>query len=116
MTNHPRFDITEISVCTVCIHLLANGEYNDGTDTAEVVSAGMERIWGADLRHMVPGGSHESCEPSCDGSGDCFADDLGFSWSSCDGCGDTDGGDRHRATVMIPNPKWMSEPEWSNNV
>lgn len=80
-----RYETTELNVCEVCIHLLANGEYNDGENTAEQCSEGQLRIWGDDVRHLVPGG-----------------DGLGFSWSSCDGCGDTDGGDRFRAFVMVP--------------
>lgn len=87
-----RFDMTELAVCTVCIHLLANGEFNDGTDAAEKCSEGMARIWGDDARHLVPGG----------GGDDEDSGDLGFSWSSCDGCGDTLGGDRHQAWAMIP--------------
>ena len=81
----PTFDITDLSVCTVCIHLLANGEYNDGTDAAETCSAGQLATWGDDLMHMVPGD-----------------EDLGFCQSSCDGCGDSDHGDRFRAHLLIP--------------
>lgn len=80
-----QYDTTELAVCTVCICLLANGEYDDGTDAAETAEAGVARIWGEDAKHLTYGG-----------------DDLGFSWSSCDGCGDTHGGDRFRASAMIP--------------
>jgi hypothetical protein len=83
-----RFDQTELSVCMVCIHLLANGEYNDGTDAAEVAGKGMDRIWGKDARHLVPGG-----------------DELGYSTSSCDGCGDWHHGDRFTATALIPRKR-----------
>ncbi len=86
--NKVKFDTTELDVCMVCLHLLANGEYNDGEDTAEVCAAGQEKIWGEDLRYMTLGG-----------------EELGFSWSSCDGCGDTHGGDRYRASMMIPVTK-----------
>jgi len=79
------FDITELSVCVVCIHLLANGEYDDGTDAAEVASAGQLAKWGDDVQHLVAGG-----------------DDLGFMKSDCDGCGDHHHGDRFRAYLMIP--------------
>lgn len=81
------FDITELSVCTVCIHLLANGEYDDGTDAAEIAAAGMQRIWGADTVHLVPG-------VGC----------LGHCSSDCDGCGDTLAGDRFEAAALIPVP------------
>jgi hypothetical protein len=79
-------DHLELSVCVVCLHLLANGEFNDGTNTAEVVATGMERQWGATARHLIADG-----------------EDLGFSTSSCDGCGDTDHGDRYRAIALIPD-------------
>jgi hypothetical protein len=81
-----NFDTTEIDVCIVCICLIANGEYNDGTDAAERCAAGQAAIWGADVRHLIPGGGRE------DDDGE-----RGFSWSACEGCGDTDGGDRHQA-------------------
>lgn len=80
-----QFNQTELRVCTVCICLMANGEYNDGTDAAEVATAGMKRIWGKDVRHLVPGG-----------------EDLGFHTTSCDSCGQTDHGDRYAATALIP--------------
>lgn len=52
----PKFDETELAVCVVCIHLLANGEYDDGTDAAERAGEGMASIWGDDARHLVAGG------------------------------------------------------------
>lgn len=80
-----RFDQVELSVCQVCLHLLANGEYNDGTNAAETAVTGMYRIWGFNVRHLVADG-----------------EDLGFSTSSCDGCGDTHHGDRYRAVALLP--------------
>lgn len=80
-----NFDVRELSVCTVCIHLLANGEYNDGTDVAESAADRMSRIWGDDGRHLVPGG-----------------DELGFCITECDTCGDSDHGDRFTASALIP--------------
>jgi len=80
-----RYDTTEIAVCTVCICLLANGEYVDGTDAAERAGEGMARIWGDDGKYLSPG-----------------SEDLGYGMSSCGGCGETDHGDRHQAFAMIP--------------
>lgn len=80
-----RYDTTELSVCTVCNHLLSNGEYNNGTDDAERAGEGMARIWGDDARYLTPGG-----------------EDLDYCTSDCDGCGDSDHGDRFRAYAMIP--------------
>jgi hypothetical protein len=80
-------DHLELSVCTVCLHLLANGEFNDGTDAAELAATGMEPLWGTTARHLVADGT-----------------ELGFSTWSCDTCGDTDHGDRYRAIALIPHP------------
>lgn len=83
-----NFEINKIEVCTVCICLIANGEYDDGTDAAEVCWRGMREMWGDDMRHMSPGSSEDG-EP-------------GFSTQSCEGCGDWHHGDRHAAYVLIP--------------
>lgn len=84
-TAPARFDTYELEICTVCAHLIANGEYNDGTDAAEVSAAGIEATWGADAIHLsVTGG-----EPL-------------FSTSPCDGCGNSDNGDRIKAVALIP--------------
>lgn len=84
--TYTRFEMTELSVCVVCIHLLANGEYNDGEDTAMVTAGAMRYIWGQDLIHISPGGE--------------WGDENGFCTSSCDGCGDEHHGDRFAATLL----------------
>jgi hypothetical protein len=81
----PKFDETDLDVCEICIHLLMNGEYNDGTDRAERASDGMVTKWGDDARHITPVGT-----------------ELGHFMSECDGCGNPDHGDRWRAVLMIP--------------
>ncbi|WAL67128.1 hypothetical protein ORV05_04890 [Amycolatopsis cynarae] len=93
-----EFDITELSVCTVCIHLIANGEFDDGTDAAEKCAEGQAKIWGENAIHLVAGGHVEDC----DGSEPCGCTEPWFSWSSCDGCGETLGGDRFHAAALIP--------------
>lgn len=80
-----EFDTTELSVCQVCIHIMANGEFNDGTDAAEVCTAGWARVWGDDAKYLTPG-----------------SEDLGFRTTSCDGCGDDYHGDRYQAWMMKP--------------
>jgi hypothetical protein len=90
MTTQPdaasdRFDRIELAVCVVCLHLLANGEFNDGTDAAEIAGSGMARIWGDNARHLVADG-----------------EELGFSTLPCDSCDDTHHGDRYRAIALIP--------------
>lgn len=82
MTREEPF---ELAVCEVCIHLLANGEFDDGTDAAEVAGKGMERSWGPMARHLVPG-----------------SEDLGHSRHSCQGCGSIEEGERFRAFAIIP--------------
>jgi hypothetical protein len=84
-TGRDRYERTDLEVCVVCLHLLANGEFNDGTDSAEIAAAGMHRIWGDDTRHLIADGA-----------------ELGFSTSACESCGDTDHGDRYRAVALIP--------------
>ena len=74
----------DLDVCTVCIHLIANGEYDDGTDAAEKCSAGQVAKWGDLAVHMVLGDT----------------EDTWFSMRDCEGCGDTDGGDRFHAHII----------------
>lgn len=78
-------DVTDLSVCSDCIQIMANGEINDGTDRGEQCADGMVRVWGDDARHLVPGD-----------------EELGFSHSDCEGCGSPLGGDRHRAHLVKP--------------
>ena len=85
-----RYETTVIEVCTVCLCLMANGEYNDGTDAADACLRGMRELWGDDVRHMIAGCSDDG-EP-------------GYSTQSCEGCGDWQHGDRHIAYVMVPLP------------
>lgn len=73
----------DLSICTICLHLIANGEYNDGTDIAELTSDRMVAKWG-DLTMCLTLGGEE----------------LGFSTRECDGCGNTDHGDRFTACII----------------
>jgi hypothetical protein len=82
-----KYDVTDLEVCVVCINLLCIGEYDDGTDAAEVAREGMSRIWGDDA-YLVPGG-----------------EDLGFSALPCDTCGDDHHGERYSAAVLSPSPR-----------
>jgi hypothetical protein len=53
------FNVTEIKVCTVCIMLMCNGEYNDGTDAAEKCAERQDLVWGGNQRYFVPGSTCE---------------------------------------------------------
>lgn len=81
-----RYDKIELSVCVSCLEVLANGVE---TTEHEQVARDMHEKWGGDERHIVP-----ACTDECEG---------GFSWTSCDGCGSTLGGDRHPAVALIPD-------------
>ncbi len=80
-----RFNIITIDVCEVCLHLTANGEYNDGTDAARDCARGQRELWGDNAQHFT-----------------CSGEELGFSQSDCEGCGNEYHGDRYRLHVMIP--------------
>ncbi|GGM45325.1 hypothetical protein GCM10012275_15460 [Longimycelium tulufanense] len=71
-------EFIELMVCEVCIHLLANGEYVDGTDAADKAGQGMAKRWQG--YHLIPG-----------------SDDFGYCMSSCEGCGSSEHGNRFRA-------------------
>ena len=75
---------TEIQVCVDCLTVTANGELLDGGpgSVAEHVRR-MTALWGDDVE-IVPGSDDEGS----------------FSWSSCDGCGSTLGGDRYTAYAI----------------
>lgn len=99
-----RFKIIPISCCVVCVHLTANGEYNDGEDTAERCLKGQAAVWSGNERYFVVGSDcEEGCTKHEDGEHEEF--ELGFSWMWCDGCEDTNGGDRYQMYVMIPLPE-----------
>lgn len=75
LVTTPRIEPTELSVCADCVYVLANGAENEEQEAAADAIAG--RYTAGEL---VPGG-----------------DDLGFSWSQCEGCLSTLGGDRFTA-------------------
>lgn len=75
-----------LEVCGNCAQIIANGEINDGTDAGERTAAAQVGIWGKDAIGLVL---------------DYDADfEPYFSYSSCDGCGSTLGGDRWPAAVL----------------
>lgn len=92
--------IDHIKVCVVCAHLTWNGEYNDGTDGAEKCSEGQQKIWGDRASQFTPAGCYEDCYYADDDDHECESFEQGFSWSDCEGCGDTDGGDRFLIAVF----------------
>lgn len=89
-----------IKVCVVCLHLTANGEYNDGTDAAEKCAEGQQKIWGNRASQFCIAGCSEGCPYENDKDHECEEMEQGFSWSDCEGCGETDGGDRFLLAVF----------------
>ncbi|GGU45784.1 hypothetical protein [Lentzea flava] len=83
------FDVIEFEVCSVCLYLVAYGEYNDGENTAEEKWKAWEESGNADfVQYMSPACN---CEEECGG----------FTHSSCDLCGVT-GFEPHKAVALIP--------------
>lgn len=83
-------DCGEIAICETCAYFNEYGESPadtaDGPTPLSLISFGYE---------VTPGGNHHE---GCTDNGDCECDNLGFSWQSCDACGDLDG-DRFRFTL-----------------
>lgn len=79
-------DADNLEFCTDCVMLIANGEVfnSEGRDIAQEVSDRQVAIWGEGINGVL--GLVLACPEDCDGW---------FSWSQCDGCGSTLGGDRH---------------------
>jgi hypothetical protein len=76
---------TGVAVCQDCAMMLANGELGQGDDTADRIHA--ERI----AKRWSVGELVLDCGEDCEGW---------FSWTECDGCGSTLGGDRHPAAYI----------------
>lgn len=83
----------DLDLCVVCTHLVANGEYVDGTDAADECSRAQVEKWGRLAVHMV----------LTDGEDE-------YSTLACDGCGDTDHGYRHKACIIATGFEACLEP------
>ena len=103
----------DLNICTDCLMMLANGDVGDRGDIGELTEyqqdaddahlynlPGDDQEHNANSRHAAlmeyhwPGADGWELYPSC--PEDC---EGGFSWSSCNGCGSTLGGDRHPAVA-----------------
>lgn len=91
---------TYFKACDVCMYLTANGEYNDGTDAAEKCAEGQVRIWGDNARWFMLAGCNPDSHISIDEDHECMDFEQGFSWSACEGCGESLGGDRYLLAVF----------------
>lgn len=84
VTHPDRWSVVKIDLCSQCLVVTANGcETDEDVKTAELLAA---RWPGWDVHGNCP----EDCDPW-------------FSWSSCEGCGEHLGGDRHQGVAMRRN-------------
>lgn len=77
-------NMADLEFCPDCVQMIANGE---GTDAH---SEAMIELWGEGINGVL--GLTLNCPEDCDGY---------FTWRSCNGCGDTLGGDRHPGVHII---------------
>ena len=89
-TSRPRFDVIELSICTDCAMLKANGTLGDSAEDsahAELMAAHL----GPDVRHLTgpdTGEDGERVDP--------------FSSWPCEGCGSHLAGERMPAALLLP--------------
>lgn len=103
----------ELNICTDCLMMLANGDVGDRGDIGQVPAylqseddahlynlPGDDQEHNANSRHAARMNAHWPGEDGWELSPNCHQEcDGEFSWSSCDGCGSTLGGDRHPAVA-----------------
>jgi hypothetical protein len=82
-----------IEICIDCVALLANGEVVDeeGNDIVDELQDHIGELWGD--TEITLGWDENDPEPW-------------FSWSSCDCCGSTLGGNRQYAAVWLPTKEY----------
>ena len=85
-------DADNLEFCTDCVQIIANGEVtgSDGNDITNRINAAQVEIWGQGIDGAL--GLVLTCPDDCEGW---------FSWSPCDGCGSTLGGDRHPGAHLM---------------
>lgn len=91
-------DLGTYGVCECCMLVAANGECcaepHEHQPLGEFGPG--ERVALGTGEHTCKESAREyPCEPE-----ECDCDVLGFSWSSCEGCGSPLGGDRYAVTVF----------------
>lgn len=104
----------DLDICVDCLMLIANGEVGDRGDIGNLT----EYQQSEDDAHLynLPGDDHQNNAasrhaaridahwPAADGwtiAPNCPEEcEGGFSWSGCDACGSTLGGERHPAVAM----------------
>lgn len=99
-------DTYELRICTDCLCMAANGDVGDRGDIGDlpehaqrVDDAHLYNLPGDDAQNN-PNTRHAARMDAWTGGLEVVPTGEGegsFSWSSCDGCGSTLGGDRHEA-------------------
>lgn len=103
MTN-TVYDIAKIRVCQTCVIAQENGDTSQlspedydkwaiGVERENVLNNGWE--WSG----VLCSDANDQGECQCESSEDCVREGC-FSWSWCEFCGDTDGGDRWNVAIM----------------
>lgn len=94
--NGKSFDVFQIQICTCCLFLHANGECCEDENNCHDMFGSR---WPDNAELTLGRLDHEEvCKGECDGE----CGHAGFSWSSCDWCGSSLGGDREYAVVWLP--------------
>lgn len=88
--------ICELSVCTDCMLTHANGECDPNRDPSEPEP--LSKIGEGYSVTLGVAEHSEHCTPEDQAEG-CDCEQLGFSWSRCEGCGSFLGGDRFALTL-----------------
>ena len=85
-----KYDHIEGEACSDCLMLIAN---DDTSGTLRCETEEGEAAYLQDVADRTPEGSHGWIVQDGEGS---------FSWSSCDVCGSSLGGDRYPVVALIP--------------
>ncbi|MCP4307341.1 MAG: hypothetical protein GY788_21215 [bacterium] len=105
-----QFETIELDVCADCLMFIANGDtpepaccdshhWSDDSDHEPVSADGwaVSNLDSWDGWNLIAGGCE--CEHCADDTGENPCEGW-FSWSSCEACGSSLGGDRYHATAM----------------
>ncbi len=93
-------DSVKLWACVDCYQFAAGVLETDATAQIEALQR-MRRDNAPHTVALIAGGDHEDWCQLDDGSEECSCDDGGFSWSPCEVCLSTLGGDRYAVTMLL---------------
>ena len=99
------YEPSRLEVCVDCLQILANGDLGgvEEVRTTEEVVADMARVWGDLLGQITLGRTQEEDETEEEYEEATESESEGwFSWSVCECCGSSLGGQRFYATAWLP--------------